>query len=215
MPVGLAWPVLPKAVPSALSSRQRAQTISWGHSWLDPSVGMRPLDALSPESELRDTDNKLEAESQSWLNQRKGYRCQGPLSRSSSHHSWGLECCSSFYINKITEVKYLSMVSVVNSGNGLLFFVSLICKYLIITCQTRWRRQWHPTPVLLPGKSQGQRSLVDCSPWGCEESDTTEWLHFHFSLSCIGEGDGSPLQYSCLENPRDGRAWWAAVYGVA
>ena len=43
----------------------------------------------------------------------------------------------------------------------------------------------------------------------------TEWLHFHFSLSCIGEGNGNPLQYSCLENPRDGGAWWAAVYGVA
>ena len=76
------------------------------------------------------------------------------------------------------------------------------------------RRQWQPTPVLLPGKSHGQRSLVGCSPWGREESDTTEWLHFHFSLSCIGEGNGNPLQCSCLENPRDGEAWWAAVYGV-
>ena len=76
------------------------------------------------------------------------------------------------------------------------------------------RRQWHPTPVLLPGKSHGQRSLVGCSPWGCQESDTTERLHFHFSLSCIGEGNGNPLQCSCLENPRDGVAWWAAVYGV-
>ena len=76
-------------------------------------------------------------------------------------------------------------------------------------------RQWHPTPVLLPGKSHGWRSLVGCSPWGCEESDTTERLHFHFSLSCIGEGNGNPLQCSCRENPRDGGAWWAAVYGVA
>ena len=70
------------------------------------------------------------------------------------------------------------------------------------------------TPVLLPGKSHGWRSLVGCSPWGYEESDTTEWLHFHFSLSCIGEGNGNPLQCSCLENPRDSGAWWAAVYGV-
>ena len=77
-----------------------------------------------------------------------------------------------------------------------------------------WRRQWHPTPVLLPGNSHGQRSLVGCSPWGHEESDTTEGLHFHFSLLCIGEGNGNPLQRSCLENPRDGRAWWAAVYWV-
>ena len=69
--------------------------------------------------------------------------------------------------------------------------------------------------VLLPGKSHGRRSLVGCSPWGREESDTTEQLHFHFSLSCIGEGNGNPLQWSCLENPRDGGAWWAAVSGVA
>ena len=78
-----------------------------------------------------------------------------------------------------------------------------------------WRRQWQPTPVLLPGKSHGWRSLVGCSPWGHEELDTTEWLHFHFSLSCTGEGNGNPLQCSCLENPRDGGAWWAAAYGVA
>ena len=56
---------------------------------------------------------------------------------------------------------------------------------------------------------------MGCSPWGLEESDTTERLHFHFSLSCIGEGNGNPLQCSCLENPTDGGAWWAAVYGVA
>ena len=79
------------------------------------------------------------------------------------------------------------------------------------------KRQWHPTPVLLPGKSRGQRSLVGCSPWGHKESDTTERLPFHFSLSCIGEGNGNPLQCSCLENPRDSGVWWAAVYvyGVA
>ena len=78
-----------------------------------------------------------------------------------------------------------------------------------------WRRQWHPTPVLLPGKLHGWRSLVGRSPWGRSESDTTEGLHFHFSLSCIGEGNGNPLQCSCLENPRDGGAWWAAVSGLA
>ena len=78
-----------------------------------------------------------------------------------------------------------------------------------------WRRQWHPTPVLLPGKSHGWRSLVGCSPWGRGELDTTGRLHFHFSLSCIGEGNGNPLQCSCLENHRDIGAWWASVYGVA
>ena len=77
------------------------------------------------------------------------------------------------------------------------------------------RRQWQPIPVLLPGKSHGWRSLVGYTPWGREESDTIEWLHFHFSLSCIGEGNGNPLQCSCLENPRNGGSWWAAVYGVA
>ena len=85
------------------------------------------------------------------------------------------------------------------------------CNYVTII----WRRQWHPTPVLLPGESHGRRSLVGCSPWGCEESDMTERLPFPFSLSCIGEGNGNPLQCSCLENPRDGETWWAAVYGVA
>ena len=85
-----------------------------------------------------------------------------------------------------------------------------ICK----TLPSHWRRQSHPTPVLLPGKSHRQRSLVGCSPWGRWELNTTERLHFHFSLSCIGEGSGTPLQCSCLENPRDGGAWWAANYGV-
>ena len=67
---------------------------------------------------------------------------------------------------------------------------------------------------LLPGKSHGRRNLVGCSPWGLKESDMTEQLHFHFSFSCSGEGNGNPLQCSCLENPRDGEAWWAAVYEV-
>ena len=87
-----------------------------------------------------------------------------------------------------------------------------------MTQDQRWvfgRRNGTPPPVLLPGKSHGWRSLVGCSPWSLEESDTTERLYFRFSLSCIGEGNGSPVQWSCLENPRDGGAWWAAVYGVA
>ena len=144
--------------------------------------------------------------------------------------------------------------------------------YLQVSSMSRhWRRKWQPTPVFLPGKSHGWRSLGGCSPWGRKESDTTEqlhslalvqcmgisllWLlllqstgsrapglsnhghtglaalqhvpwgreesdktqqlHFHFSLSCIGGGNGNPLQCSCLENPRDRGAWWAAIYGVA
>ena len=77
------------------------------------------------------------------------------------------------------------------------------------------RMQWHLTLALLPGKSHGWRSLVGCSPWGLEELDTTERLHFHSSLSYIGEGNDNPLQHSCLENPRERRDLWAAIYGVA
>ena len=101
------------------------------------------------------------------------------------------------------------------------FSVTILSSTMYIKChifiayEVKQRRQWHPTPVLLPRKSHGQRSLVGCSPWGRTESDTTERLHFHFSLSCIGEGNGNPLQCSCLENSRDGGAWWAAIYGVA
>ena len=68
---------------------------------------------------------------------------------------------------------------------------------------------------VLAWRIPGRGSLVGCRLWGRTESDTTEQLHFHFSLACIGEGNGNPLQCSCLENPRDGGAWWAAVYGVA
>ena len=76
--------------------------------------------------------------------------------------------------------------------------------FLILLKVFNRRRRWHPTPVLLPGKSHGWRSPIGCSPWGPSESDRTERLHFHFSPSCIGEGNGNPFQYSCLENPRDG-----------
>ena len=76
-----------------------------------------------------------------------------------------------------------------------------------------WRRKWQPTPVFLPGESQGQGSLVACHLWGRTELDTTERVHF--SLSCIGERNGNPLQCSCRENLRDGGAWWPAIYGVA
>ena len=92
-----------------------------------------------------------------------------------------------------------------------------ITMYLIIPGANKRlrRRQWQATLVFLPRKSHGRRSLVGCSPWGREESDMTERLLFHLSLSHIEEGNGNPLQCSCLENPRDRGAWWAAVYGVA
>ena len=98
--------------------------------------------------------------------------------------------------------------SLISSSNFLILFV-WFSMYSI------GRRQWQPTPVLLPGKFNGRWSPVGCSPWGCYESNTTEGLHFHFSLSCIGEGNGNPRQCSCLENSRDGGACWAAVCGIA
>ena len=93
-------------------------------------------------------------------------------------------------------------------------FPVLYSKSLLVMNITNWHLALI-SPVVSPGKSHGQRSLVGCSPWGRSELDRTEWPHFPFSLSCIGEGNGNPLQCSCLENPRDGGAWWAAVYGVA
>ena len=92
------------------------------------------------------------------------------------------------------------------------FSAKMVWVYLVNKSR---RRRWHPAPVLLPRKSHGWRGRVGCSPWGREQSDTTERLHFHFSLLCIGEGNGNPLQCSCLENPRDWGAWWAAISGVA
>ena len=85
--------------------------------------------------------------------------------------------------------------------------------FSLFTFNTPWRRKWEPTSVFLPGKSHGPWSLVGYRPWVCIESDTTEQFHFHFS--CTGEGNGNPLQCSCLEDPRDGGAWWTAIYGVA
>ena len=103
----------------------------------------------------------------------------------------------------------------------------------------------YPLQYSCPEDPHGQRNLEGYSPWGRKELDMTQWLSmaqhstvilkirfasvptsvptrlsdftftFHFSLSCIGEGNGNPLQCSCLENPRDNGAWWAAVYGVA
>ena len=132
-------------------------------------------------------------------------------------------CCFMYRIVPTTENCPAKMIIIQRLGNLALDFEPCYLDWLLDEHWPHlgafWRghwRQWRaPTPVLLPGDSQGQGSLVGCSPWGHEESDATERLHFHFSLSCIGEGNGNPLQCSCLENPRDRRAWWAAVYGVA
>ena len=118
---------------------------------------------------------------------------------------WG---AIAFSLGKFIPKYFILFVAMVN---GIVSLISLSIFSLLVY---RRRRQWHPTPLLLPGKSHGRRSLVGCNPWGREESDTTERLHFHFSLSCIGEGNGNPLQCSYLEIPRDGGAWWAAIYEV-
>ena len=81
--------------------------------------------------------------------------------------------------------------------------VTGLCKVI----RARLEKAMAPHSSTLAWKTQGRRSLVGCSPWDRQESDTTEQLHFHFSLSRIGEGNGNPLQCSCLENPRDGGAW--------
>ena len=119
-----------------------------------------------------------------------------------SERQGSLACCHSW------DGKESDMTKQLNNKFAQFFLI------LILYLQFCRRRQWHPTPVLLPGKSHRRRSLVGCSPWGRKESDTTERPHFHFSLSCTGEENGNPLQCSCLENPRDRGAWWAAVYGV-
>ena len=93
------------------------------------------------------------------------------------------------------------------------FLLDAFLPFGSVYCKTE-RRQWQPTPVLLPGKSHGRRSLGGCIPWGHEELDTNGQLHFHSPLSWTGEVNGNPLQCSCLENPGDRGAWWAAVYGV-
>ena len=78
-----------------------------------------------------------------------------------------------------------------------------------------WRRKWQPTPVLLPGKFHEWRSQVGYSPWGCKESTRLSDITFFISVVPFEEGNGNPLQCSCLENPMYRAAWWAAVYGVA
>ena len=108
--------------------------------------------------------------------------------------------------------------------SGPYHFCPLFCSYLHEVCDCILMNHTFIisfSPSMAPHSS----TLAWKIPWmeepgglqsmGLLESDTTERLPFHFSLSCIGEGNDNPLQCSCLENPRDGGAWWAAVYGVA
>ena len=128
----------------------------------------------------------------------------------SQEHAIGLELYKKFFfVYWILLKEVINFVPLDDSKNKMDLHASGIINNLF--CMEvedgPWRRQGQPTPVLLPGNAYGWRSLVGCSPWGREVSDTTERLHFHFSLSCIGEGNGNPFQRSCLENPKDGGAW--------
>ena len=105
----------------------------------------------------------------------------------------------------ITFFSLLWWVPEVSFEEGLQVAVCLNSSEFETSRMANRRRQWHPTPVLLPGKSHGRRSLVGCSPWGRWGSDRTERLHFHFSLSCIGEGNGNPLQCLAWRIPRMGQ----------
>ena len=87
--------------------------------------------------------------------------------------------------------------------------------FSLASCRVRAQKAMVPDSSTLAWKIPWMEEPGRLQSMGLEESDTTERLHFHFSLSCIGEGNGNRLQYFCLENPRDGGAWWAAVYGVA
>ena len=123
---------------------------------------------------------------------------QGALKSLLQHHSSkaSILWCSGFFIVMLSLYPYMTTGKTIALTRWT--FVGKIMSLLFN------RRQWHPTPVLLPGKSHAWRSLVGCSPWGRKESDMTDRLHFHFSLSWTGEGNGNPLQCSRLENPRDG-----------
>ena len=133
-----------------------------------------------------------------------------------SVQSWNCSCWA--WAWWVEEEGSVVKVTVVNAFGALALYQACAKPFphtiLFKLPSSYWRRQWQATPVLLPRKSHGWRSLVGYSPRGRYESVVTERLHFHFSLSCNGEGNGNPLQCCCLENPRDGVAWWAAVYGV-
>ena len=122
---------------------------------------------------------------------------------------------SDFFYSCIIILKTVSLVAPINS---LLFsLLSRILFYRYGTIHFYIQILMHMEKAMAPHSSTFAWKI----PWteesgrlqsmGSLESDTTERLHFHFSLSCIGEGNGNPLQCSWLENPKDGEAWWAAV----
>ena len=124
---------------------------------------------------------------------------QGTLKSLLQHHSSkaSILWCSAFFIVQLSHPYMTTGKTIALTTRN---FVNKVMSLLfnMLSRLVMWRRQWQPTPVLLPGRFHGWRSLEGCSSWGRRESDTTERLHFQFSLSCIGEGNGNPLQCSCL-----------------
>ena len=93
--------------------------------------------------------------------------------------------------------------------------VNILLYLICLSIYLPWEKAMAPNSSTLAWKIPWTEELGGLQSMGSLRVGTTEQLHFHFSLSCIGEGNGNPLQCSCLENPSDGGAWWAAVYGVA
>ena len=125
---------------------------------------------------------------------------QGTLKSLLQHHSSKASTlwCSVFFTVQLlhphmTTGKTIALTIWTFVDKVMSLLVNMLSRFVI--------RQWHPIPVLLPGKSHGWRSLVGCSLWGRKELDPTELLHFHFSLSCLGEGNGNPPQCSCWRVP--------------
>ena len=120
-------------------------------------------------------------------------------------------CSETSHNETIQYIWYLRLLSFTQHDVTELHLCCCICPFSCLHME----KAMAPHSSVFAWRIPGTEDLVGCSPWGREESDTTERLHFHFSLSCIGEGNGNPLRCSCLENPRDRGAWWAAIYGVA
>ena len=119
------------------------------------------------------------------------------------------------YFNILVKLSLYFPFVIYFASAWLLRHFKFYCYFILITIIITPTAYESEKAMAAHSKSHGWRSLVGCSPWSRWELDTTERLYFHFSLSCTREGNGNPLQCSCLENPRDGGAWWAAVYGVA
>ena len=123
----------------------------------------------------------------------------------------------SFVVQMLSCVQFFVTPWTAACQNSPSFTISLKKTMAPHSSTLAWKIPWREEPGRLQsmGSGQSRTRLKRLSSMTSQELDTTERLHFHFSLSCIGEGNGNPVQCSCLESPRDGGAWWAAVYGVS